>query len=407
MLSLILLALGVVFFSGVLSMVEASLFSYPLTKARLAAQRGGRVAKVAFEVRERPFRAIATFVILSTTVNTAGSILVGSYAASLFSSRGVGIFSAALTFFVIIFSEIFPKNIGERWSHVIFPAAAVPLRWLSVVLGPVVKVFEILAKPFTTGVSPFTTSEEEIALLTTVGASEGTIEPQEAEMIKRVFRLNDITASDMMTLRPFVTFIDGAKTLRDITGFIKEAKHSRLPVFEGDQNNIIGIAHQQDLLRGIADGELDRRVSEYARDAMIVPETRIADDLLKDFQEKRSHLAIVVDEYGATVGVVGLEDVLEELVGEIIDEKDVAPELIKRVSKNEIIVHGQTRVAQVNHFFNTDLKSKKTVNGFLMEKLGKIPEGGAKFEAGDLVFYAEEVGPRQVDRVRIVKKTEF
>lgn len=387
-------------------MVEASLFSYSLTKAKLAAQKGGRVAKVAFEVRERPFRAIATFVILSTTVNTVGSILVGSYAASLFSSRGVGIFSAVLTFFIIIFSEIFPKNIGERWSHVIFPAAAMPLRWLSIILGPIVKVFEILAKPFTTGVSPFTTSEEEIALLTTVGASEGTIEPQEAEMIKRVFRLNDITSSDMMTLRPFVTFIDGAKTLSDIASFIKEAKHSRFPVFEGDQNNITGIVHQRDLLRGITDGELDRRVSEYARDVMIVPESRIADDLLKDFQEKRSHLAVVVNEYGTVVGVVGLEDVLEELVGEIIDEKDVAPELIKRVSKNEIIVHGQTRIAQINHFFNTDLKSKKTVNGFLMEKLGKIPEGGAKFEIGDLVFYAEEVGPRQIDRVKIVKKYE-
>jgi len=407
MANLVFLASSIVLISGLLSMVEASLFSYPLTKARLAAAKGSKIAKIAFEVREKPFRAIATFVILSTTVNTVGSILVGSYAASLFSSRGVGIFSAVLTFFAIIFSEIFPKNIGERWSHLIFPVAAVPLRWLSIALGPVVKIFEILARPFTTGVSPFTTSEEEIALLSTVGASEGAILPQEAEMIKRVFRLNDITASDMMTLRPFVIFMDGAKTLRDVTEFVKKSKHSRFPVFEGDQNNIIGVVHQRDLLRGIVDGELERRVSEYAHDVMIVPESRIADDLLKDFQEKRSHLAIVVNEYGTVVGAVGLEDVLEELVGEIIDEKDVAPELIKRVSKNEIIVHGQTRIAQVNHFFNTDLKSKKTVNRFLMEKLGKIPESGAKFEIGGLVFYAEEVGPRQIDRVRIVKKLEL
>ena len=401
--SLILLALGVVVLSGILSMVEASLFSYPITKARLAAQKGSKAAKIALEVREKPFRTIATFVILSTTVSTVGSVLVGSYAASIFSSRGVGIFSAFLTFFAIIFSEILPKNIGERWSYIVFPIAAVPLRWLSIFLGPLVKIFEIIAKPVTTGASPFMTSEEEIALLTRVGASEGTIKPQEAEMIQRVFKLNDITAGDMMTPKLFADFIDGSKALKEISGFIKSAKHSRFPVYEGDTNNIVGIVHQRDLFREVIAGGLDKKVSEYAREAMIVPESRLADDLLRDFQEKRSHLAVVVSDYGNVVGVVGLEDVLEELVGEIIDEKDVAPELIKRVSKSEIIAHGQTRIAQVNHFFNTEVKSHKTVNGFLLEKFGKIPEKNEKLEIAGLVFHAEEVGPRQIDRVRIVK----
>lgn len=405
MFNLILLASGVVLLSGMLSMVEAALFSYSVTKARVAARRrtAKKSAKIALEIREKPFRAIATFVVLSTTVSTAGSILVGSYAASLFSSWGVGAFSAALTFFAIIFSEILPKNIGERWSHVIFPIAAVPLKGLSLALGPLVKIFEIIAKPFTIGASPFMTSEEEIALLTEVGASEGTIEPREAEMIQRVFKLNDITAGDMMTPKPFVEMIDGAKILREIAEFIKSAKHSRFPVYEGDINNIIGIVHQRDLVGGIVSGDFDKRVSEYAREAVIVPELRLADDLLRDFQEKRSHLAVVVSDFGNIVGVVGLEDVLEELVGEIIDEKDVAPELIKRVSKNEIIAHGQTRISQINHFFNTEIKSRKTANGFLLEKFGKIPESGEKFETAGLIFYAEEVGPRQIDRIKIVK----
>ena len=161
--------------------------------------------------------------------------------------------------------------------------------------------------------------------------------------------------------------------------------------------------HQRDLFSEVIAGGLDKKVSEYAREAMIVPESRLADDLLRDFQEKRSHLAVVVSDYGNVVGVVGLEDVLEELVGEIIDEKDVAPELIKRVSKSEIIAHGQTRIAQVNHFFNTEVKSHKTVNGFLLEKFGKIPEKNEKLEIAGLVFHAEEVGPRQIDRARIVK----
>jgi len=403
MLELIFLAGSVVLVSGVLSMVEASLFSYPINKARVAAQRGNKAAKIALEIREKPFRIIATFVVLSTTVSTVGSILVGSRASQIFSSKELGIFSGVLTFCAIILSEIIPKNIGERWSYHIFPLAALPLRWLSIILSPIVKIFELISKPFTTGASPFMTSEEEIALLTRLGATEGTIEPQEAEMIQRVFRLNDVTAGDMMTPKPFVAFIDGKKKVGEIMDFIKEAGHSRLPVFEDYPNNVVGIVHQRDLLRGIANGELDKFVSQYAMPAMVVPESRLGDDLLRDFQGKRSHLAVVVAEYGNVVGVIGLEDVLEELVGEIIDEKDIAPEFIKRVAKNEIVAHGQTRISQVNHFFNTNIESHKTVNGFLLECIGRIPAAGEKFETNGLIFYAEEVGPRQVDKVRIVK----
>lgn len=385
-------------------MVEASLFSYSLSKARLLAAKGKRGAQQALEIRQKPIRTIATFVILSSSVSTIGSIMVGSLAAQYFSSRGIGIFSAVLTFCTIIVSEIIPKNIGERWNHIVFPTAAIPLKWLTVVFSPFAKVLEFLLKPITSGASAFTTSEEEIALLTQVGAKEGSIEAGEAEMIQRVFKFNDITAGDMMVLRSFVTFLDGNKTVNEVSNFIKSAKHSRFPVFEGDNNNVTGVVHQRDILRALVDGQINVKISDYARDAMFVPASRLADDLLKDFQEKRTHLAVVVDDYSNVVGVVGLEDVVEELVGEIIDEKDVAPELIKRVSKNEIVAHGQTRIAAINHFFNTDLKSKKTLNGFLLEKFSKIPGTGETLETDGLIFEVEEAGSRQIDRVKITKK---
>ena len=403
MANLIILASGVVICSGILSLVEASLFSYSLTKARLSANKGNRLARAALEIREKPFKAIAAFVILSAVVNIGGSIAVGSYASEQFSSRGIGIFSGILTFITIIFSEIIPKNAGERWSQIIFPIAAVPLRWLTFILSPIIWVIEFIANPFTSGVSPFTTSEEEISLLTDVGMKEGTIEPGEAELIERVFRLNDVTARDMMTPKPFVTFIDGNKTLRQVIDTVKNYKHSRIPVFEGDTNHIIGFAHQRDLLKAVTDGDLDKTIKMYVHKPMIVPETRLGDDLLRDFQENRSHLAVVVSEYGNVVGVVGLEDVLEELVGEIIDEKDVAPKLIKRVAKNEIIAHGQTRITSINHFFNTALKSRKNLNGYLLEKIGKIPDKDEIIEINELVFHMEEVGSNQIDRVRIIK----
>lgn len=209
---------------------------------------------------------------------------MGTIAAREFSSIGIGIFSAVLTFLTIIFSEVIPKNVGDRWNHKIFPAVAGFLWLLSKILLPLVKVLEFIAKPFTVGVSPFLTSEEEITMLTSEGAKEGSIEPHEK-----------------------------------------------------------------------------------------------------------------------AVGVVGLENVLEELVGEIIDEKDVAPELIKRVSKNEVIVHGQTRVSTFNHFFNTDIKSRKTINDFLVESFGRVPEEGEVVEVNNLSFKIEASNGLQIKRVRVVK----
>ena len=387
-------------------MIEASLFSYSLTKARLYASRGGIKAKKALEIREKPLRIIATFVVLSTTISTAGSIVVGTLAANRFSSLGIGIFSALLTFAAIIFSEIIPKNIGDKWSHKIFPSVALPLWWLSRILHPLVVVLETLTKPLTVGQSPFLTSEEEITMLTNEGAKEGSIKPYEAEIIRRVFHLNDVTAGDIMTPRPMIDFIDGDKPVKEVSDFIKKAKHSRFPVYKGDANNIIGVVHQRDLLRAIANNEFEQSVAGYVREALVVPESQLGDDLLRTFQQKRNHLAVVVSEYGDVVGVVGLEDVLEELVGEIIDEKDVAPELIKRVSKNEVIVHGQTRVSAFNHFFNTDIKSKKTINGFLIEKFGRIPEEGETIEVGNLTFNIEVANGLQIKRARVAKNSE-
>lgn len=404
MASLLLLAFIVATLLAVFSLTEAALFSFSVTKAKVAAQKGNVLAKNAIELREKPMKAVAALVVLSSINQTAGSLAVGWQAGRIFSDVGIGIFSAALTFVTIIFSEIIPKNIGERWSQTIFPIVAYPLRWFAVILYPLTSLLEILTKPFTTGESPFITSEDEIALLTKVGASEGTIEPHEADMIQRVFRLNDVTASDMMTPKPFADFIDGTKTLEEMKEIIKTTRHSRLPVFENNDNNITGIVHQRDLLRALADGERGNKISEYASEALLIPESRLADELLRDFQEKRSHLAVVLSEYGNVVGVVGLEDVVEELVGEIIDEKDVAPELIKRISKSEIIAHGQTRIAHINHFFNIAIPSQKTLNGFLMDQFGRIPEKNASKEYDGLIFQIDEVGPRQIDRVRITKK---
>ena len=388
MFTLFFTAFFVIILAGILSMIEAALFSYSIPKARLYASEGKWLSKRALLMRENPLKTIAALVILSTAVSIGGSLIVGYLASREFSDFGIGVFSAVLIFFSIIISEIIPKNIGERWNYIIFPAASIPLGWFTVILSPIIWLLEIATKSMTSGESPFMTSEEEIAFLTKVGAKEGTIKAREAEMIQRVFKLNDVTAGDIMTPKPFVSFLDGEKTIKQLEDFIKNSKHSRIPVFRKSINNIIGVVHQRDLLRALSSREFNHKISDYAREAMVVPESRLADDLLKDFQEKRNHLAVVVS----------------ELVGEIIDEKDVAPEFIKRVSKNEIIAHGQTRIVSINHFFNTEIKSRKSLNGFLLEKFGSVPEVGRAFDLNGLTFQIEEVDRSQIKRVRILKK---
>src|SRR5690242_2069694 len=162
MVPLFLLALGVIVVTGLLVMVETALFSYSITKAKINARRGGRRAKMALAIRERPVRTIASLVVLITATTIGGSLLTGSIAATVFGDRWIGVFSAALIFGSIIFSEVIPKNIGERWNERIIRIAAIPLYWLTLILTPVVWFLELVTKPFMVGKSAFMTSEEEI-----------------------------------------------------------------------------------------------------------------------------------------------------------------------------------------------------------------------------------------------------
>ncbi|MDP2598683.1 MAG: hemolysin family protein [Candidatus Liptonbacteria bacterium] len=402
MASLLAVAFLIIIFDALVSAAEAAIYSVPVHRARFLAEQG-RMGKSLLALKESMERPITTLTALSNLITIAGSIIVGLMADSRFNSGWVGFIAGILTFLVTIFGEIIPKRMGERYAEPVALFSAPVIQIISGVFSPVSWLTGYLTKPFLSERHQ-TTSEEEIAFLANVAEKEGTIERGESQMIQRIFRFNDITATDIMTPRQFVDFIDGAKTVGELADFIKTAKHSRFPVYEGDKNNIIGIVHQRNLLKALAEGELVQPVKNYAWEAMVVPESRLADDLLRDMRDKRAQLAVVVSDYGDILGVAGIEDVLEELVGEIIDEKDVAPEFIKRIGKNEILTHGQTQLSYINHFFNTDIKSRrKNLNGFLLEQFGELPKDGAVREYKGLKFFVEAVGPRSIDRVRIVK----
>ena len=400
--SLILAIFFILFADAVVSAAEAAIYTVPKHRARLLAEKS-RFGKVLLSLKESMELPITTLNVLSNLIIIVGSVFTGLIANRTFGEAWVGVFAAVLTILVMIIGEIVPKRLGERYAEVVAVASAPAVLVISRVLTPVIWLIRGMTVPLISGAQK-TTSKEEIAFLASVAEKEGSLEMEENQLIQRVIGFNEITAADIMTPRPFVNFIDGDKTIGELSEIIQNLKNSRLPVFERDENNIVGIVHQRSLLIAIAKGELGEKIRKYAWEAMIVPESRLIDDLLRDMREKKAQLAVVVSEYGNLVGVIGIEDILEELVGEIIDEKDIAPEFIKRVSRTEIIAHGQSRISYVNHFFNTEIKSKKTLNGFLMEKFGKVPAVGEIYGYKDIKFIIEASNQREIEKVRVVKE---
>ncbi|PDW02015.1 hemolysin family protein [Candidatus Viridilinea mediisalina] len=313
--------------SGLCSGVEAALFSTRLVRVRQLAEGGKRNAATLLHIRQDMGRPISTIVVLNNVANIGGSILIGDMATNVFGSVWIGLFSAGLTLAVIIFSEIIPKNLGERYAEPIALFAAPPLAALTLLLTPVVWLIERLVAPIIGTRKLPTTNEAEIRLLARIGQQEGIIERDESEMIERVFRLNDTVASAIMTPRISMTCLNADETIAEVEEQVLKSEHSRMVVVGENMDEVRGIALRQELLIALLKGRGSESVTAIMRPPNLVPESLRADRLLEVFRQSRQHLAVVIDEYGGVAGVVTLEDVLEVLTGEIVDETDRVADL--------------------------------------------------------------------------------
>ncbi len=309
--------------SALCSGTETALLSLPLLRARQLTQNRPSPAAIALlTIRQHVSRPIATIVILNNIFNIVGSIVVGRLAAAVFDNAGLGLFSAALTFAIILLAEILPKTVGERYAERIGLTVAIPIQGLTILCTPLIWLLEHITAPLTKGSKRPITDESEIKLLTILGYQEGLIEDDEVEMIDRVFRLNDLKAADIMTPRVAITFLPGKAILQDIQNEIIASQHTRILVIDGDLDHVIGVALKAELLAAIVQGQGAAPIKNLMRQVNYVPDTERTDRLIKTFQSLREHLMVVVDEYGGVSGVVTLEDTLEVLTGEIVDETD-------------------------------------------------------------------------------------
>ncbi len=318
--------LAVLIGSGLCSGTETALLSVQEVRVRQRAAEGGRAARALLEIKEHLARPISAIVVLNNIFNIVGSIAVGTIAAQVFGQQWVGVVSGVLTFLVILFAEILPKTLGERYAEQVSLAVALPVRGLTWLMTPLVVVFEVLMRPLTQGERSPSISEAEIRILARIGRSEGVLEDDEVEMLQRVFQLNDRTARDLMTPRTALTWLDADRTVEEAREDILASEHTRILVNPGELDDTQGVALKHELLAALLDDPATR-VGTLVRPVVAIPWIARADDLLRRFQEQREHLALVIDEYGSLIGVVTLEDVIEVLTGPIVDETDRRPDM--------------------------------------------------------------------------------
>lgn len=356
MFTLLIVVLVVIIGSAICALSETVLLSVPEIKVKQWAETKKPAALALLSIKNKISRPIATVVILNNVFNIVGSITIGSLAAKVLGDTWLGLFSGILTFLIIIFGEILPKTFGERNAENLALFLALPIKFITFIFSPLVWLIEKVISPLTQGKVLPTTNEAEIRLLARIGRTEGVIEADEAEMIHRVFQLNDLTAADIMSPRIIITYLRGDLTLRECLQEIIDSEHTRILIVEETIDEVIGIALKQELLAALIKGRKEEKLRNIVRQVNFVPETIRADFLLKKFQEIRQHLMVVLDEYGGVSGVITLEDVLEVLTGEIVDETD------KRIDLQAIAKKKRKRLLNAKGISYTDLANERSLD---------------------------------------------
>lgn len=404
-------------FSAIFSAIELAFFSLSEPTIYNMSEDGGKNAKMVVKLRNNRDRLLITILIGNTVVDIGATTVATVLATSLFGSKGAGIAAGVMTLLVLIFGEIAPKSVAVAYNKQIALFTARPIAFLSYILSPFIYLLEKVNSFFTSliGVEySMAVSEAELKAMTKLSAQHKEIEKYEADIIGNVFQLNDVTVEDIMTGQPLMFMMDADKKILDSLSELTNSQYSRIPVFKGGRHNVIGFVYAKDLLAKasawLADSETSEAeknmtLGDLAKHPYYIPYNKTISDLLKEFQRKRAHLALVVNDQGVVLGLVTLEDVLEELVGDIADETDVEKNLIKRIDKKNILVDGDTDLEDITSFFNITLpgESKESISGLILETIGRIPAIGETVDCGKYSCEIVEADEKQIIKVKITK----
>ena len=406
---LVVLLLLSAFFSG----SETALFAANRLRMRQLSEEGNKRASLVVRLLEDPAKLLTTLLVGNNIVNVAVSVLTTALFVAWFGAERGTVYAIVLvTTVLLVIGEITPKTFAAKYADRIAQWVSAPIRWVGAALYPLIRVLSavsyILVRPLGGRVnlaSPLVT-EDEIRLLIKMGEEEGVIQEDEREMIHSIFEWGDTVARVVMTPRIDIVAVEDTSPLDQVLRVVLEEGHSRIPVFHETIDQVAGVLYVKDLLSHLKAGRLAVQAGELMRPAYFIPETKRLDEVFREMRRKKVHMAIVLDEYGGTAGLVTIEDLLEEIVGPILDEFDVDEEKqIETVDARTTLVNGRMSVEEVNEFLGLELpvEDVDTIGGFVYRLLGHIPVQGETVPFDGLDISVERVEGNRITKIRIAR----
>ncbi|MBW2983333.1 hemolysin family protein [Candidatus Woesearchaeota archaeon] len=408
MLGTILLLVLAILLSGFFSGSEVALLSITELKARHLADQKLRNAKALLTLKKHPKRMLITILIGNNLVNIGGSAIATKLAIDLFNSAGVGIATGVMTFIILTFGEIAPKTFASRHAQRMALGIAPVILLLMRLFGPVVWLFYYInhgiekAVPANHDEEPLVT-EKELQHIVNVGEEEGQIKPDEKEMIQRIFLFDDTEVKEAMTPRTDMFALSQDLTVSQALPRILRHEYSRVPVYHKKIDKVKGVVLTRHLLEAVSQGKTHLKLKDVAQKALYIPRHKKLDKLLKELQHKKVHMAIVVNEHGGVDGLITIEDILEEIVGDIFDESDDVEHLIRPRGDRQWLVLGKTPIDTINEELSLDLPEVDeyhTIAGLVQHRLGRVPKEGERCTvagSGVSITVKRTEGPVTVD----------
>ncbi len=398
-----------VIMSAYFSATETAFSSLNKIRIKTLAEDGNKRAALVSKMADKYDTMLSSVLIGNNIVNILASSLATVFFIHLLTASGkeelgTTVSTIVVTVVILIFGEISPKTIAKRAPEKFAMFAAPLLRFLMIIFTPLSFLFQqwqnLLAKIFKSNDGAGMTEEELISIIEEA-EEEGDFDKEESTLIKSAIEFGDLEVGDIFTPRRDITAISTKASKDEIAKCFSDSGYSRLPIYDDDIDNIKGIIYYKDFYTTAYKTQVP--IHEIIKPVIYVAKSQLISDLLKQLQAKQMHLAVVMDEFGSTAGIVTLEDILEEIVGEIWDEHDEKVEEVEEISEKEYIVSGKANLSKVLDIFDIDEeKDAQTVNGWAMDALGKIPEIGDSFEADGLAAEILAMDDKRVDKLRII-----
>lgn len=407
MLSNILVLFVLIVLSAFFSASETAILSISRFRVRQLLQKGSTRAAALQKLKDNPHRTLTLILICNNVTNITASVLAADIALKQFGNIGVSIVAGAMTLIILIFGEITPKLFAQTHADFLALAVARPLYMLGIILSPLVALFDqTLPRLFRLKNAKSHITEEELKTILDVSREEGTIDHDELVLLKNLFKFDDKTAGIIKTPRSEMVCIPSGKTVKEFVDLALAKGHSRIPIYGKNRDELIGVALLKEVLPVVRAGQWNVPIETLAQKLLFVPPTKKIDELLRLMQRKQRHMAIIVDEFGGVKGLVTMEDILEEIVGEIMDETERVEPLVRQEEKGSWLVLGKTPIGELNRKLKISIPEDEaydTVGGFVIHTLGRVPKEGHSVEQNGTRFTVLRMGQNRVLEVRVQK----